>query len=363
MAFIFARKHKRGKTWYVGYYVNGRFLRRRIGRSKTIAEKARGDIEARVERGEAGLLNRDYPILSFFGEYLERTKSTRSVSYHNRNERVITHFKRFLGAKRPYLTKLSQLRTEVIEEYKRFRLNEVVPNSGRPIKKRTVNIEVSSLNSYLNKAVKWDMLSSNPLKGVEYLKEDDSKRIRALNEEEVVSLLKEANGWFRPVLLTALYTGMREGEFIYLEWDDVDFEKGVIRIRRKPEWIPKSTRRTIRERDIAIPKQLVDFLRDYRKKSSSDDNRVFHNKDGEELKPGLRKILMRLTAKCGFPEVTQFHALRHTYATHLIKSCKDLAVAKEQLGHSDIRTTMRYSDMTLERKRKAAEGLDYGTKM
>ena len=56
MAFIFARKHKRGKTWYVGYYVNGRFLRRRIGRSKTIAEKARGDIEARVERGEAGLL-------------------------------------------------------------------------------------------------------------------------------------------------------------------------------------------------------------------------------------------------------------------------------------------------------------------
>ncbi len=72
---------------------------------------------------------------------------------------------------------------------------------------------------------------------------------------------------------------------------------------------------------------------------------------------------MRVTAKCGFPEVTQFHALRHTYATHLIKSCKDLAVAQEQLGHSDIRTTMRYSDMTLDRKRKAAEELDYGTEV
>lgn len=42
MAFLFARKHKRGQTWYVGYYVDGRFIRKRIGRSKTIAEKARG---------------------------------------------------------------------------------------------------------------------------------------------------------------------------------------------------------------------------------------------------------------------------------------------------------------------------------
>ncbi len=66
MAFIFARKNNRGKTWYVGYCVNGRFLRKRVGRSKVIAEKARGDIEAKVERGEAGLLNRDCPILSFF---------------------------------------------------------------------------------------------------------------------------------------------------------------------------------------------------------------------------------------------------------------------------------------------------------
>ena len=141
----------------------------------------------------------------------------------------------------------------------------------------------------------------------------------------------------------------------------MDFKNNVVKILRKSEWIPKSTRRTIRERDIAIPNQLADFLRDYRKKKNSKKTKVFLNKDGDELKLGLRKVLMRLTAKCGFSEVTQFHALRHTYATHLIKSCKDLAVAQEQRGHSDIRTTMMYSDMTLERKRKAAEELDYGT--
>ena len=109
MAFIFARKNQRGKTWYVGYYVNGKFLRKRVGRSKVIAEKARGDIEAKVERGEAGLLNRDYPILRFFDEYLRRTEANHSSSYHSRNKRVIGQFKRFLQAKRPYLAKLSQL--------------------------------------------------------------------------------------------------------------------------------------------------------------------------------------------------------------------------------------------------------------
>jgi len=354
MAFLFARKLRRGKTWYVGYYVDGRFVRKRIGRSKAIAEKARGDIEARLERGDAGLLNKDYPVFAFFHEYLRRTKGRHAPSYHNRNERVIAQFTRFLRAERPYLKKLSQVRPEVIEAYQRFRLAETAPRTGTPIKKRTVNIEVSSLKTFLNKAVRWDMLSVNPLEGVEYLKEDDSKKIRALTEEEARDLLRQANGWFRPVLLTALYTGLREGELISLEWDDVDFENGIVKVRRKSWWVPKFSGRTIREREVAVPKQLLEFLREHRKISGACDNRVFHNKDGDELKPGLRKSLMRLTRKCGFPEVTQFHALRHTYATHLIKTCKDLAVAQEQLGHADIRTTMKYSDMTLDRKKKAA---------
>jgi integrase len=339
MAFIFSRKHKNGRTWYVGYYYNGRLIRKKVGRSKTLAKKVQGDVEAKIERADVGLLNKDYPIDRFFDEYLARTEGIQAATYHDRNRRVIKNFKRFLKAERPYLTKLSQLRPEVIEAYQRFRMKEVTPNSKKPIKKRTINIEVSSIKTFLNKAVKWDMVSTNPMEGIGYLKENDSKRIRALTEQEVQRLLEEANGWFRPVLLTAMYTGMREGEMINLEWDDVDLNGCIIRIRRKAGWIPKSSGQKVREREVAIPKRLAHFLNEQKVKSSADDNRVFHGKYGAPLKPGLRKALMRLTNKCGFPEVTQFHALRHTYATHLIKACKDLSVAKEQLGHSDIRTT------------------------
>jgi integrase len=238
-------------------------------------------------------------------------------------------------------------------------MNEVTPYGKTPIKKRTINIEISSIKTFLNRAVTWDLLSTNPLRNMEYLKEDDSKVIRALTEEEAHKLLETANGWFRPVLLTALYTGLREGEMINLEWDDVDLKQCVIHIQRKSGWLPKSSGKSIRERDVAIPEQLAEFLAEHKKKSHGEDNRIFHNKYGDELKPGLRKVLMRLTAKCGFPDVTQFHALRHTYATHLIKMSKDLTVAKEQLGHVDIRTTMRYTDLTRDRKRAAAQLLDY----
>ena len=359
MAFLFARQHRRAKTWYVGYYFNGRLVRRRIGRSKALAEKAKGDIEAKLERGEAGLLNRDYPIREFFQEYLRRTEARHSPTYRQRNKNVIDNFIRFLDKKLPYLTKLSQIRPAVIEEYQKFRLSERGGNATRQPKKRTVNLEVSALNTFLNQAVKWDMLSSNPMRGTEYLKEDDSKRLRALTEEQVRLLFEEANGWFRPVLVTAALTGLREGELIHLEWKDVDFEAGMI--RRKPDWTPKSSGRSVRERDVAISGELVDFLREHEQKTASDsDDWVFHSRDGGQLKPGLRKAFMSLTRKLGFPEVSQFHALRHTYATHLIKACKDVTVAQQQLGHADIRTTMRYSDVAADRKRKAVELLSYG---
>lgn len=105
---------------------------------------------------------------------------------------------------------------------------------------------------------------------------------------------------------------------------------------------------------------FLPFLKAYQKLNIHEDDRVFHNKNNEPLRSGLRKFLIRLTKKCGFPEITQFHALRHTYTTHLIKACKDLSIDQQQLGHADIRTTMKYSDVTEDRKRKAAESLKYG---
>ncbi len=116
----------------------------------------------------------------------------------------------------------------------------------------------------------------------------------------------------------------------------------------------------IRERDIALAEELVTFLKMHKLKDKREDTWVFHNREGKQLAPGLRKVFGHITDKMGFPEVTQIHSTRHTYATHLIKCCKDIAVAKAQLGHSDVRTTMKYADMITEYQTQAANMLDYG---
>ena len=59
MAFVFSRQNKRSKTWYVGYNVYGKFVRKRIGYSKTLAQKSCGVIEEKIEHGEAGLMKKD----------------------------------------------------------------------------------------------------------------------------------------------------------------------------------------------------------------------------------------------------------------------------------------------------------------
>ena len=138
MAFLFTRQHKHRKTYYVGHYADGRFVRRKIGRLKVLAEKAKGEIEAKIERGDAGLLKKDYLIQKFFDEYFERTRARHSPSYQQRNKIVIENFRRFLKAQKPHLTKLSQVTPAVVGEYQGFRLSERTGNGDRPVRKRTV---------------------------------------------------------------------------------------------------------------------------------------------------------------------------------------------------------------------------------
>ncbi|MBI5554800.1 MAG: site-specific integrase, partial [Elusimicrobia bacterium] len=359
MASIFARKRKNGNCWYVQYYIDGKVIQKRVGKSKKLAQQVAGEIEAKQERKDANMEPRDCELKKFFAEYMAFTENNDSPKYHRRNEITVRHFMDFLEKKHPRISRLSQLSLKLFEEYMTWRLGQS-RNGGKPIKKRTVNLEISALKTFFNKAMKWQYLHANPLTHVEYLKQDDSKKIRSLTAVEVQKVLENSPEWFYPVLFTMLYTGMREGEVIHLEWNDVDLVKGVIHIQKKDFWTPKSSGREIRERDIALTEGLVTFLKMHKLKDKREDTWVFHNRDGEQLAPGLRKVFGRITEKMGFPEVTQIHSTRHTYATHLIKCCKDIAVAQAQLGHTDIRTTMKYADMLTEYQTQAANMLDYG---
>ncbi|MDE2489809.1 MAG: hypothetical protein KGM24_03115, partial [Elusimicrobia bacterium] len=78
MARLYQRKGKKGLYWYLDYAVDGRRLRKRVGKSKRLAELALADIQVKLERKELGFAVKDRPLKDFIAEYLKYAKGNKA---------------------------------------------------------------------------------------------------------------------------------------------------------------------------------------------------------------------------------------------------------------------------------------------
>lgn len=204
-----------------------------------------------------------------------------------------------------------------------------------------------------NLARKWGYCANNPTEGVAFFRITKTREPRFFSKEECEKLLKNCSKELYLIFFTFLNTGMRRGELLNLEWKDIDFIRKRIKIRVKEDWEPKTS-----ERDIPMNEKLLEVLKTHKKNSKG--RLVFSDDKGEKIhKNELRSELIRLTKKCGFPDVTKLHTLRHTFASHLVMGGIDLPTVKKLMGHSDIETTMIYSHLADEHIDKAVEKLEF----
>jgi site-specific recombinase XerD len=340
-----ATLRKRGNTYYADYRINGKRFRKTLGRSKRIAELALKDIEVKIAKNELGFDKKDEALTKLFEEYLSYSKTNHSPSTQKRYRAIIDNFKRFLEGY-PYVNKISHLNPKVFEDYKSFRAEEEAQN-------KTINMEVRTLRTIFNLAKNWGYAKENPTDGVRMLKITNHITPRFLTDEECQKLLKKCNEWEHPIFYTFLNTGMRKGELLNLEWQDIDFNRRKIQIRAKKGWVPKTS-----EREIPINESLSDVFKTL--KADKKEGYVFQDEKGQQIENNrLRKRLMSLTKRCGFPNVTKLHTLRHTFASHLVMNGVDLPTVKKLMGHSDIQTTMIYSHLAEEHVDKAVEKLEF----
>lgn len=362
-----ARIYQRRDVYYIDYSVNGQRVRKRVGSSKRIAELALKDIEVKLAKGEIGIVEDDHTIPAFFEEYLVFSKTNHSEKTFVRYKAIINHFLKFLE-KHPRMTELSHLSTKVFEDYKTWRKTQYVMPNGQPVlegkpapetaragaKANTINMELGTLRTILNQAIKWGYLRQNPTKGINMLKVTDAKKPRFLNEEECKKLLAECGEELYPIFFTFLNTGMRLAELINLTWNDIDFRRRKIKIQSKTLWHPKTG-----EREIPINKSMEELLINLQK-GKKKTQFVFLLRNKSKIPDNyLRKKLIALTEKCGFPDVTKIHSLRHTFASHLIMKGVDLPTVQKLMGHSDIQTTMIYSHLTPDHLVAALDKLDF----
>ena len=159
-------------------------------------------------------------------------------------------------------------------------------------------------------------------------------------------------------IILCLYTGLRIGELLALEWSDIDFQKGLLTVNKscydgKDETgkycrITETPKTTKSRREIPLPKQIVPVLKEMKKASTS----VLVITDGKKI-PSVRAYqgsFALLLKKLGIPH-RGFHALRHTFATRAIECGVDVKTLSEILGHKNATVTLnRYVHSMMEHK-------------
>lgn len=160
-------------------------------------------------------------------------------------------------------------------------------------------------------------------------------------------------------IVLGLYSGLRIGELIGLEWNDIDLEKGVIKIdktvyRDKDDnniwrvYVDKPKTKSS-ERIIPLPTHIIEQLKNY--KSVAKSNFVVENKKGERMSIRSYQFMFeRLTEKAGVRKLN-FHSLRHTFATRAIECGMDIKTLSEIMGHKNASVTLnRYAHSMMDTK-------------
>ena len=250
----------------------------------------------------------------------------------------------------------------------------------KPLSGKTILEHHRLLRAMLHKAVYWQLIVANPAERVQPPKARKPKR-RSYDDEQTKILLENLEQLsiedtkYKVAIILTVFTGVRLGELMGLEWQDVDFKNGIISINRSSQYladmgvftkVPK-TESSIRE--IAIPEFIISLLEEYKlwyeeQKSIygelwTNSDRLFVQADGKPMHPStISKWFVKYVGQIGLP-VINFHGLRHTNASLLVAQNVDIAVVSARLGYAQISTTLDfYVHPLLSHNRKAGYALE-----
>ncbi len=216
----------------------------------------------------------------------------------------------------------------------------------------------------LDKAVAQGLLLKNPAAACK-APTTHPKEMQVLTQEEMQRLLIQAkeNDCYE-LLLLELTTGLRRGELLALQWDDLDFQTGELRVQRQVQRIrgeltvtqPK-TRSSIRS--IILPPPILDILKDHRQHTESCWMFPSPRKEDSPRDPAaVRKKLSTILERAGCKHV-RFHDLRHTFATNALEHGMDIKTLSAIIGHVSSATTLNvYAHVTDGMRQSAAAKID-----
>lgn len=212
---------------------------------------------------------------------------------------------------------------------------------------KTIKNILTMIKTVFNEAMKEGKIYKNPVYTHKKLQIQEHDML-FLDKEEIKKVLSTAETHFPnfyPILLTAITTGLRQGEILALQWKDIDFEKKAITVNktlyRNKIQAPK-TKHSYRQ--VNMPDILCDILIKFRK---NDEDIVFPNQKGNYTDPNnMVKRYFKPCLKLADVKEIRFHDLRHTFASLIIAKGADPKYIQCQMGHYSCQMSLdRYGHM------------------
>lgn len=317
----------------LGYDQNGKHLRR------SIYGKSRAEVQARLAELQlaAGKGQLPDPNSMSLKQYLELwlndvARPRLSPTTVNRHESLIRlHIAPHIG-----MVQLQKLQPMHISHL-------MGSLSGKGESLWTQKMALTLLHNALRHAVRLKLLSSNPCSELPKAKPLE-REMTIITEEEARRLLQKNTGHKNFALLAlALGTGMRQGELLGLQWENVDLDKGIVHVRHSlaqvnGQFILKAPKSKTSRRSLRVPAFALDALKNHPRNGPV----VFCTSTGGYISKSnlTRRDLRDWLAAAGITGL-RFHDLRHTHASHLLMHGQSIKAVSQRLGHSNVELTLR----------------------
>ncbi len=225
------------------------------------------------------------------------------------------------------------------------------------VKPSTINKELGLLSAAINWAnrdLEWDY--PNPVLGRK-LREPEG-RIRWIEYDDAIRLIEAARTiprskqWLPEFIQLGLYTGMRRGEMLGLQWSRVDLKRRLITLESHNQKSGKFGTVPLSQKACKAIFSRKKFVEMY----CQDSEWVFCDRSGNRI-ANIRKGFASARVVAGIEDFTP-HDLRHTCASWMVQAGVSIPKVAEVLRHSDIRVTMRYAHLSPENARDAVNVLD-----
>lgn len=334
---------KRENKWWVDFSFNrARYRRPSPENSRAGAQAYEALLKQRLARGEPvyGVEASKTAFKDFAAEWFQTyVKNNNKPSEVASKETILrVHLLPFFG--RMNLEKINNFE---VEKYKAKKI-------AAGLNLKTVNNHLAVLRMSLRCALEWELIKLAPV--IKRLTLPPQK-YDYLTVEECGDLINAAEGIWQDMIVTALGTGLRFGELIALTWDDVNMQLKELTVRQAFSRGVLGSPKNNRTRRMPMTDSVYETLKHLQKNESY----VFTS-DGRPLRQvACIKKLQRICKKAGLRKIG-WHCLRHTFASHMAQAGANLVAVQNLLGHSDIRTTMRYAHINGDTLREAIHVLN-----